>query len=831
MMKSTTLENCCSTHHPGIAPPRSGFFLTCSVLLFLFIIFHPLTSPAQGKQIPGARHKMEKNNPEQGELKGLDPAMHQDENGIQRPDLYQQSADEFLKMKSAAMETPSSSITWELAGPAPEQVNDEIGKLLGPGLIFTGRVVDLAIDPSGNTDLTLYAATSNGGIWKTTDGGNIWQPKTDALPISSFGAIALDPVNPQLVYAGSGYVKDGGYYAGDGVFISTDGGETWNQPSGDSVLNGTYINKIIVPAPGTIIVASGKGLYRSTDGGKNYTSVAISNSTTSEITDLDMQEGNPEAIWACVNGTGIFFSKDMGASFGNNLWDSLTGKGPSLPYAFVSLGVSAYGQTLYANAGYASANHANKKSSTPRVGFWKSTNAGQEWTDVSANATKPVKGLQQGYQVNSCQLGFDQVLTVDPENSNRVYMGFQNVWLSEDGAGSWTNVSYSRQEGVEPYTVGLLHVDQHALIFSPPSHRGSTNSPKLWAGNDGGIYYTTDAGFSWVTCNAGTKPSLATNLVRGIDIGRGPGNNQWTYAGMQDTGTGVYKPGLADSLEWSEWLGGDGGDVAVDWNHPEIAYGMWDSGIDYTHDGGASFEKSSFRIQGKKSVNFSILEVNPVTGIPYLGGSYGTHPAIFSSSNQGQLYSVFYQWPDVQGAVTSLALTPADSGCLFVSHNYGVQKLTDSSGTITVGPAWHSGGISGQIPMLAANQEDANMVVAVYAGYSGEAFPEPSKHVWLSTNGGSVWNDISGSVQNARIPDMPVYSAVFDPNTSPASIIVSTDFGVYRTTDLGINWHALGTGLPHVPAVSLAIDATVNPSVLRVGTYGRSVWQTVLNAD
>src|SRR3989442_9459431 len=125
-------------------------------------------------------------------------------------------------------------------GPAPLRIDKNQNlQGLGPD---SGEVVDIAIDPRNTTDQVIYIATNDGGIWKTTTGGVptngrvAWEPKTDFMPSLSIGAVALDPGNPSIVYAGTGNLFDGGHvfagFKGVGIYKSTDAGETW-----PSVLN------------------------------------------------------------------------------------------------------------------------------------------------------------------------------------------------------------------------------------------------------------------------------------------------------------------------------------------------------------------------------------------------------------------------------------------------------------------------------------------------------------------------------------------------------------------------------------------------------------------
>jgi hypothetical protein len=161
---------------------------------------------------------------------------------------------------------------WENIGPAPLHVlGDQIYQGIGPN---SGQVVDIAIDPSGDRRY-LYIATNSGGVWKSENGGQTWRPLTDLLPSLQIGAVAVDPGDPDIVYAGTGNLFEGGggIRKARGLFKSLDGGDTWALTcGGDNGLGflSAGINRIVCPAPDTLLVATESGLYLSVDGGHNF---------------------------------------------------------------------------------------------------------------------------------------------------------------------------------------------------------------------------------------------------------------------------------------------------------------------------------------------------------------------------------------------------------------------------------------------------------------------------------------------------------------------------------------------------------------------------------
>src|ERR1700730_15885575 len=251
--------------------------------------------------------------------------VHSDTTGRVRPDLWLQGIRDFEQLDTVAdVSQPTMTATkvvglqWEQIGPEPIVVDknppraEQDWAYQGKGPV-AGEVTDIAIDPSGTEDLVLYVATNDGGVWKSVDGGKAWKPKTDGMPSLSMGAIAIDPGTPGTVYAGTGNLFDGGglFTKGVGIYKSIDAGETWSI-LGEAVFTGYGINRIAVPVPHVLLVASDHGLYISIDGGSNFGANAPAFSdgkpliSDAEISDLKLHTVNPTTIaYVAMKGVGI----------------------------------------------------------------------------------------------------------------------------------------------------------------------------------------------------------------------------------------------------------------------------------------------------------------------------------------------------------------------------------------------------------------------------------------------------------------------------------------------------------------------------------------------
>src|SRR6202158_14911 len=358
---------------------------------------------------------------------------------------------------------------WTQVGPAPLRVTFSSG----PGPV-AGRVYDIAIDPSGASDQKIYLATV-GGIWKSADGGATWAPKTDRLSWNEMGAVAIDPSNPSIIYAGAIFSP------GPSLFRSIDGGETWSTVGGPAML-GQDVTRIEIPSPGFILVQTFiNGLFRSVDGGISFgNNPPLYNNNAAILSGMggDMRQDTttPGKVYACIGGQGIFVSTDGGATFPTNLFNN-PGAPAAGTYNTVTVAQSTQpdGQTMYASV---------SKNFTTYVGLYKSTNGGTTWAALPGVA--PVVAV-------SSQFGFTQTVGVDPQDATRLYLGFEDLWLSTNGGTSF---------GATPVTGGKVHPDHHAVIFSPKAH-WSAPPTRVYAGTDGGFAASPDAGTSW------------TNLIEG----------------------------------------------------------------------------------------------------------------------------------------------------------------------------------------------------------------------------------------------------------------------------------------------------------------------------
>jgi len=514
-------------------------------------------------------------------------------------------------------------ISWTPVGPQPTTTD---ANLLGGGTpVASGRVTALAVDPSNSSVVFLGAA--EGGVWKTTDGGNTWVPLTDTQASLAVGSIALDPSNPSTVYVGTGEENfNGDAYYGAGILKSTDGGSTWTQvpgpftgPTGsDSYFGGgAYIGSLAVhPTNGQIILsavfeAGRSGIYRSSDGGTNWSNVL----PTGIGTEVLFNPSNGSIAYAAIGGIGIFKSSDAGQTWTADN-GGIPGVLPSSNLGRIELSVDPSNPaTLYAGIENATTGFL--------LGLFRTTDGGAHWAQMAG--VPDYCGPQCFY---------DNVVRVDPANSSVILLGWaagssgtSTLYRSTDGGKTWTDIS-TGSNGVQ------LHVDSHALAFS----------------KDGGLLYTGNDGGVWSTSNVASSPVSWTNLNRtlaltqfypGISID--PSTASRAFGGTQDNGTQLY----SGNLTWKQLDPcGDGGWTAIDFSNPAIVYAGC-TVLDYTF-----LTKS---LAGGASGSFFAVE----NGIDTADRALFIPPLVMDHSNSKTLYfGTFRVYQTIDGAENWLPISP-----------------------------------------------------------------------------------------------------------------------------------------------------------------------------
>lgn len=689
--------------------------------------------------------------------------------------------------------------TWEVIGPAPMK-NSAIGQNFTADV--SGRVKALAVDPRNSN--IVYLGAAQGGVWKTTNGGDSWQPLTDDQASLAVAALAIDPNNPDTVYAGTGEPTLGlDNYYGAGLLKTTDGGATWTL-LGAAEFGGMGIASIAIHPqnPNIVYVASARsgvagatqpirGIFRSNNGGASWTALLTCQDCLG-ASDLVLDPQNPDTLYAAFVGYGIFKTTNGGAQ-----WAQLTNGLPPSNYLRIELALAPSNpNVLY--AGY----HYRLPDQYDGALVFKTTNSGATWTQVRA----------PNYCTGQCW--YDNIIAVHPANPDMVYFGGsanyewqpvrrikEVVIRTTDGGATWQDMSPNTSADTS------LHPDMHAIAFDPQ------NPNIIWIGNDGGVWRSTNGGGSWTNRNT----NLATLQFTGIAVH--PTNPQIVFGGMQDNN----KAKTTGALAWDALDVGDGGFAAIDPFNPQYFYGSR-YGISFQRNdqgGSAPLEDWPMKVDGidrqDRALFYAPFALDPARqGVIF----YGTH-RLYRSANRGDTWTpISGDLSKGQGSVSAIGVAASAGGTVYVGTSDGNVQVTTNDGggwTNVTRPPLPNRWVSD----IAVVHDNAQAAYVVFNGFNTHT-PDAAGHVFKTTDRGGTWRDIS-----ANLPDVPVLSIVLDPDAA-GTIFIGTDVGVFRSTDDGGSWQPFGVGLPHVAVVDLAFNPTAD--VLYAGTHGRSVWRVQVAA-
>jgi photosystem II stability/assembly factor-like uncharacterized protein len=351
------------------------------------------------------------------------------------------------------------------------------------------------------TPSTMYAAGVAGGVWKSTNGGSSWSPLGDLLPNLAVSSLAIHPLTPNVLYAGTGegfFNLDG--VRGAGIFKTVDGGATWSRLAATNTADFFYVNDIVISAARNMVyAATAKGVFRSANGGATWTKI-YSTSVKGGCLDLALRTDQPADILFASCGTFVqaFVVRNTAAQ-ASSTWTTVL-RDPGMGRTALAIAPSNR-KVIYALA-------ASNKQGTFNQGLhgvFRSTDGGGTWTAQVRNTsgTKLNRLLLSNPVFASfveCNFGaenfffnqgwYDNVIAVDPVDPNRVWVGGIDLFRSDDAGKSWGLASYwwaFDQNSAPSYA----HADQHAIAFHP-GYNGTTNRT-LYAGNDGGVFRTADA--------------------------------------------------------------------------------------------------------------------------------------------------------------------------------------------------------------------------------------------------------------------------------------------------------------------------------------------------
>lgn len=649
----------------------------------------------------------------------------------------------------------------------------ELGPVMVPdGGNGLGRLNAIGFHPSNSQ--IIYVGAPSGGMWKTVDGGQFWTSNTDDLPTLGVSSIVIDYTNPDIIYMGTGD-RDAGDAAGIGVLKSVDGGNNWVLSTNG--IGTAVVGRLIMHPTNHLILiaATSSGLFKTTDGGANWTNVSPS---AGHYKDLVFKPNDPNTVYATRDG--IFYkSTDGGNSFyvagqgltgGARAAIAVTPANPDVVYFFLCNSDSFKALYRSNDAG----ENFTQQSNIPNIMAWDCTggNGGQAWYDLD--------------------------IAVDPLNEDIIFAGGVNIFRSTNGGQNWEIVAHW-YGGCQ---VDDVHADLHVLEYSPLDGR-------LYAGNDGGIYYTADGGESWQMISQG----LTIGQV--YKIGQAASANYLTMNGYQDNGTACH-----DGTAWHRVMGGDGMECAIDktnslYKYGTIYYGSVDRLYNFSNQGNiASNGSNGITEEGAWVTPFILHETDPNT--MFIG-----YKNVWRSKNIRSLSTSSVTWTKISSFNGSncrvVEQSPADPNILFVVKENDKIFRTDSVNVQN--PQWIdlSGAIStiGTPTDIECNPLNSNIV-----------YMAGNNKVYKSTNKGAHWTDISGT-----LPDVSFNTVIYCLG-SQEGLYVGSDIGVFYKDASMSDWIPFCNGLPataEITELDIYYDQ-FNPSNNRIkaGTYGRGLWESML---
>ncbi|WP_289054231.1 YCF48-related protein [Carboxylicivirga marina] len=690
-------------------------------------------------------------------------------------------------------------------------------KLRNIGPAFTsGRIADFAVNPTNHSEY--YVAVASGNIWKTTNNGITFKPVFDKYGSYSIGCLAMDPNNSNVVWAGTGennHQRALGY--GDGVYKTVDGGKSWenmglkeSRQIGMILIDPRNSDVVYVAAEGSAWGAGGeRGLYKTTDGGKNWTK-ALDVSENTGINNIICDPRNPDILYATseqrrrhvhtkIGGgpeSAVYKSTDAGQN-----WRKIMKGLPSEHIGGMGIAISPQNPDVL----YIIADAANKSG-----GFFRTSDRGESWNKMSDHHSSG-----QYYNEIFC----------DPVEFDKVYSVETFSHVTKDGGKTWAKLSTKDR-----------HVDDHALWVDP------TDNKHFMIGGDGGVYITYDAGKAWRQVS--NLP--VTQFYRVTVDNEAPFYN--VYGGTQDNHTqggpvrNTSEFGVT-SGEWYVTVFGDGFWSRVDPTDPNIVYSEWQYGNVVRYDK-RSGEKIMVKPQPRKdeltyrwnwNAPLILSKHNPST-------IYMAANKVFKSTDRGNTWEVISNdltaqidrntWPvmgkywsvdavakDVStsqyNTIVSLDESPVKAGLIYAGSDDGLIQVSEDDGK-----TWRKVSTFPGVPAhtyvsdIYASRFDENVVYATFDGMKSDDF---KPYILKSTNKGQSWTPITNG-----LPANGTVHTLEQDTERKELLFAGTEFGIFFSIDEGANWTQLKAGIPTIAVRDLAIQERENDLVM--ATFGRGFY-------
>lgn len=693
---------------------------------------------------------------------------------------------------------------------------------------MSGRISALAAihEPSGK--LTIFVGAASGGVWKSEDGGTHYRPIFDEQPVQSIGAIALDPKNSKNVWVGTGecWTRNSVSY-GDGIYKSTDGGETWNKmglPDSERIaqiiVSPRSSDMVYAAVPGRLWSDSAdRGLYKTSDGGKTWNLILKGPNLSTGASTIAMDPTNPNILFAGLwdfrrkgwtyrsggptpndpSGSGLFRTTDGGAT-----WKEITpeaNKGfPKKPYGRLAVAIAPSNpKRVYCFV------------ESPDSALFVSDDGGQTWQQRDKSQWMVWRPF---YFAN---------LIVDPKNPDRVFKTDGALIMSEDGGKSFATVG----------GFNGAHGDVHVVWIDP------TNPKTVISGDDGGIWYAYDGGNRWWKAN-----NLPISQFYHVSVD--DADPFHVYGGLQDNscwmGDSEYPGGITNS-RWENLYNGDGFYTFTDPADPDYVYAEYQGGRvgrvnRHTLEARVIQPKPNYKEKLRFNWNTPLVASPNEKGTIYIGAQF-----LFRSRDHGQSWERISpdlttndpekQKQEQSGGVTvdnseaemhttifSISESPRDKNLIWCGTDDGNLQITRDGAR-----SWNN--VVANVPNLPKNSwvswvQASNFDPGTaYAAFDRHTFGDFAPYLYKTADYGQTWTPLV-SPQDAK--GVHGYTHVIKEDLVRKDLLfLGTEFGLWVSIDGGKTWAQFkGNRLPNVPVRDLTIQPRTNDLVL--ATHGRGIW-------
>jgi photosystem II stability/assembly factor-like uncharacterized protein len=697
-----------------------------------------------------------------------------------------------------------------------------------------GRARALAGVPSQPN--VFYIGFDNGGVWRSTDYGANWVPIFDSQPVGSIGAIAVAPSDPNIIYVGTGAgIIRPDLATGNGVYKSTDAGKTWKHLGLDDTqmigmidVDPTNPNRLFVAALGHPYGPNAeRGIFRSTDGGTTFQKVLFKDDYTSG-NDVHVDPSNPQIVYATLWQQQQSFIEGQGfggagngifkSTDGGTTWKQLTDGLPSIIQANIALAPSNP-NVLYATAAGAGegGGRGGQPNITGTVGFYKSTDAGEHWKLV----TKDPSGQRPHDNRPLARIGGGDLpqLTVDGKNENVVYTASTVMWRTEDGGLNWSAVR------------GAPGGDDYQRIWVNPVMPNII----LVVSDQGGVV-SGNRGESW--SNWYNQPTAAMYHVTT--------DNAFPYrvcSGQQDSGSACVESrsdyGEITFHDWEPANIQEYGMAAPDPRDPDMVYGS---------------ARTNVSLFNRKNHQTTQVGPSPDQRAGAFGRNVRTMPLVWSPADNNTLFyagsAVFkstdraHSWtrisgdlarqtwpvpanagkyastvtPAPLGSITALAPSPKSVNVLWAGTDDGVIQVTTNGGTTWTNVTPSSVRPWARVFNIDAGHFDVN---TAYAAVNTMRLDDMTPHFFRTHDGGKTWTEI-----NTGLTGGGVANSIREDPRKKGLLYAATELQTWVSYDDGDHWQSLKFDMPAISVRDIQVkdDSTCQCSDLVAGTHGRGFY-------